>query len=176
MTENRFTPNRAFSMLALFAGYLIIIIGIVLQQNDIFGVTIGWVFLFFLLCAGMFYFFRIDSRFLILTAAILLLLCPFLLIYGLDKLAEIISLYFFYFLVLSLALGAVELRSGYKKSIRMQNFRGFISEKTALYLAVFWALFFAASYFMGLKPAAKAVSLYLCLMALVVHVFSGKEK
>jgi len=70
--------------------------------------SVEWAFLGFVVGAVVFYDARIDSRFLILPALLLLGYVPFLLIAKQNAIAETIAIYVYYFLVVGVGLQLVE--------------------------------------------------------------------
>lgn len=91
--------------LILFLGYLILIINMFLATN---AYSIEWAFLGFIIAAVLFYDFKIDSRFLILPALLLLSYIPFLLIGAQKEIAETIAVFVYYFLVVGVVLQIIE--------------------------------------------------------------------
>ncbi len=100
--------------------------------------SLEWAFLGFLIITVIFYDFKIDSRFLILPALILLGYIPFLLIGAQKEIAETVAVYVYYFLVVGVVLQIVE---HYKKTVNSIDFDKFIEtfirkEKTISLLSV----------------------------------------
>lgn len=91
--------------LILFLGYLILIINMFLATN---AYSIEWAFLGFMIAAVLFYDFKIDSRFLILPALLLLGYIPFLLMGAQKEIAETTAIYVYYFLVAGVVLQIIE--------------------------------------------------------------------
>jgi len=89
----------------LTIGYALLFLNIVLQIQYY---TVEWAFLIVILVAVLFYDFKIDSRFFILPALLLLAYIPFLLYGRLNALAEIIAVYVYYFLVMGVILMIIE--------------------------------------------------------------------
>lgn len=85
--------------------------------------SLEWAFLGFLILAVVFYDFKIDSRFLILPALLLLGWIPFLLTAFQKELAEIIAVFVYYFLVVGVILQIIEY---YKKSEIYLDFTKFM--------------------------------------------------
>lgn len=86
--------------------YLLLIINMILSGYSVYSVE--WAFLVFLIAAVIFYDSKIDSRFLIFPALLLLGFIPFLLIGKQNDLAEKIAIYVYYFLVVGVGLQIVE--------------------------------------------------------------------
>lgn len=112
--------NKTWILLLI---YLILVINILLGMSVY---SVEWAFLGFILCAVVFYDSRIDSRFLILPALLLLGYVPFLLIGKQNSLAETIAVFVYYFLVVGVGLQVVELYGKYENSI---DFEYFLREK-----------------------------------------------
>jgi len=70
--------------------------------------SIEWAFLGFMIAAVLFYDFKIDSRFLILPALLLLGYIPFLLMGAQKEIAETTAIYVYYFLVAGVVLQIIE--------------------------------------------------------------------
>ncbi len=99
---------------------ILILVYILLVINMILGVkvyTVEWAFLIFVMGAVIFYDSRIDARFLILPALLLLGYIPFLLIGKQNSLAEIIAVYVYYFLVMGVGLMVFEYSSKEENSL-----------------------------------------------------------
>ena len=89
----------------LFIGYCLLAINIALQQRFY---SVEWAFLGVIFVTMIFYDFKIDSRFLILPAILLLGYVPFLLIGKQSAFAELIAIYVYYFLVVGVVLQIIE--------------------------------------------------------------------
>jgi hypothetical protein len=85
--------------------YMLLLVNIYLSNRFY---SVEWAFLGFVIGAIVFYDARIDSRFLILPALLLLGYVPFLLIAKQNALAETIAIYVYYFLVVGVGLQLVE--------------------------------------------------------------------
>jgi len=85
--------------------YVFLIINMYLS-NGVYSVE--WAFLGFVIAAIIFYDARIDSRFLILPALLLLGYVPFLLIAKQNAISETIAIYVYYFLVVGVGLQLTE--------------------------------------------------------------------
>jgi hypothetical protein len=112
--------------LILCLGYLILIINMVLATRVY---SVEWAFLGFFIMTIVFYDFKIDSRFLILPALILLGYVPFLLIGKLNPLAETIAIYVYYFLVVGVGLQIFEHIKEIRNSIDFETFFNQIMKK-----------------------------------------------
>lgn len=89
----------------LILGYFLLIINILLKTEFY---SIEWAFLGFVIVAVLYYDFKVDSRFLILPAILLLGYVPFLLIGKQDAIAETVAIYVYYFLVVGVVLQLIE--------------------------------------------------------------------
>ena len=120
---------------ALLAAYLILTLNIIIGTRYY---SVEWAALAFLLCSVVFYDLRIDSRFMILPALLLLGYVPFLLIGEFEKIAELAAIYVYYFLVAGVALQVIEHA---KNTVPMLEF-----EKTLSYvlLKLKWSNFVIA--------------------------------
>ena len=155
---------------ALLFSYIIIIIPIILFQYKLVNfLSIEWLFLPFVLSGLIFYFFRIDSRYFILSAVLLLGLCPFLLIYGLEKNAEATATYIYYFLVIGILLRILEFKFNYKEHVGLETIAHFWFNHKMIYFSVFWAILFICSYIFNLANTSKAMSLYLSIAFLIIY-------
>jgi hypothetical protein len=85
--------------------YILLILNMYLSSNVY---SVEWGFLGFVIAAVIFYDARIDSRFLILPALLLLGYVPFLLIAKQNAVAETIAIYVYYFLVVGVGLQLTE--------------------------------------------------------------------
>ena len=106
----------------MFLGYLILIINIFLATKVY---SVEWAFLGFIIATVLFYDFKIDSRFLILPALLLLGYIPFLLIGAQKEIAESIAVFVYYFLVVGVVLQIIEHVKKIENSI---DFDGIIKE------------------------------------------------
>ncbi|MEK6859897.1 MAG: hypothetical protein AABX54_03715 [Nanoarchaeota archaeon] len=97
--------NKASRETILFFVYLLLMINMYL---GIKVYSIEWAFLGFIIAIVIFYDAKIDSRFLILPALLLLGYVPFLLIAKFNSLAETIAIYVYYFLVSGVGLQLIE--------------------------------------------------------------------
>lgn len=107
-------------LLVLSVSYALIIANMLLSPKIY---ALEWAFLGFLAIAVIFYDFKIDSRFLILPALLLLGYVPFLLIGAQKEIAETIAVFVYYFLVVGVGLQIIE---HYKKTINSIEFEKFI--------------------------------------------------
>lgn len=93
------------SSVALAISYALITINIFLSPKIY---SLEWAFLGFIMIAVVFYDFKIDSRFLILPAILLLGYIPFLLMISQQAMAENMAVFIYYFLVVGVLLQLVE--------------------------------------------------------------------
>jgi hypothetical protein len=84
--------------------------------------SVEWAFLGFIFITVLFYDFKIDSRFLILPALLLLGYLPFILMARYDPLAEQIAIYVYYFLVVGVFLQLAEHLQKTKNSLDFDRF------------------------------------------------------
>jgi len=92
----------------LMIAFVYVILGVNMFLGNGYLYSVEWAFLGFVAGAVIFYDSKIDSRFLILPALLLLGYIPFLLIGKQNALAEIIAIYVYYFLVVGVGLQLVE--------------------------------------------------------------------
>ena len=104
----------------LIIGYILLVLNMVLQGNYY---SVEWALLGFILVTTLFYDSKIDSRFLILPALILLGYLPFLLIGAQKELAEKIAVYVYYFLVVGVVLQIIEYK---QKTVHSLDFNSLI--------------------------------------------------
>ena len=86
--------------------YVLLIINMFLSGYSVYSAE--WAFLGFVIAGVIFYDSKIDSRFLIFPALILLGYIPFLLVAKQNALAETIAIYVYYFLVMGVGLQVAE--------------------------------------------------------------------
>ena len=167
MMRNNF---KLLSKYALFIGYLMILVPIILYYKNPYDLTIKWIFLFFAMCGIFFYFFRIDSRFLIIPAIILLLYSPFLLNYKLKLLAEEIVIYGYYFLIIGVILQIIELfKKNHTILLKFEIIKKVILSRIILLIALFLSVFFAINQLLNFNNLVEATSLYLSTLFLIIH-------
>ncbi len=124
--------------LALAFSYALIIANMFMSPRVY---SVEWAFLGFLAIAIISYDFKIDSRFLILPALILLGYIPFLLIGAQKEIAEIVAVYVYYFLVVGVGLQIVEYSKKTKNSIDFNRFiETFISKEKILQIIPLWGV------------------------------------
>jgi len=160
---------KELSKYFLFIGYLTILLPIILYHSNLFGITIVGRFLFFILCGFIFYFFRIDSRYLIFPAILLLWFCPFLLIYKLNSIAEMIVIYLYISLVVGAVLQLVELKLNYNLYVPFESIKNVLFNKNIPFLNIICAVFFLISYFLNLGNIAQAITLYFSSTLLIAY-------
>ncbi len=107
---------------------ILIIVYVLLLLNIIFGIkvySVEWAFCGFLAAAVVLYDSRIDCRFLVLPALMLLAYIPFLLIGKQNSLAEKFAVYVYYFLVVGVGLQLAEYMG---KKENLLNFESVMGE------------------------------------------------
>jgi len=157
----------------LTAGYVMILINMILGVKIY---SIDWAFLFFVLLAGIFYFYKIDSRFLILPAILLLGYCPFLLIAKNNTLAENIAIYAYYFLVVGVLIQIIE--NFRNKEIKL-NFTETLSKiskkinsfKLMIDMGLVVVISFLMDLFVPFFNQLKYTSLYFFVLSFVFYVY-----
>lgn len=97
--------HRINPYLILIMGYILLIINIILESRFY---SIEWAFIGFVIVTVLYHDFKIDSRFFILPAILLLGYVPFLLIGKQDAIAETTAIYVYYFLVVGVVLQLIE--------------------------------------------------------------------
>ncbi|MBR9704504.1 hypothetical protein GOV12_03775 [Candidatus Pacearchaeota archaeon] len=104
---------------------ILIIIYILLIVNMILGTflySIEWAFLGFFIATVIFYDSKIDSRYLIIPALLLLGYIPFLLIAKQNAIAENIAVYVYYFLVVGVILQFIEYKINREIILKFEDF------------------------------------------------------
>lgn len=119
----------------LFIMYLVLAIDIILSIKGVYSVE--WAFLGFLAAAVVFYDSRIDSRFLIFPALLLLGYIPFLLIGKQNLVAETAAVYVYYFLVAGVGLQVAQFIQKNENSADFaESFMIFIKKINWIYVLV----------------------------------------
>jgi len=178
--KNNYTPNLFGPILGIILLYILI------SVNMYFGTklySIELAFVGFIILAIIFYLLKIDSRFLILPALLLLSFVPFLLTIKYSVLAENLAIYVYYFLVVGVIMQFVEVMK--KKEPKID----FSVIMTYLYKKIRWVSFFVlfgivALVFFGLKYLIKSEGFiiwivlfaYLAGMCLLVFLYSLLNK
>ena len=153
----------------LLFSYLIVVILIFLFQYKLVHLSFELLFLSFVLSGLLFYFFRIDSRYLILPAIFLLWFIPFLLKYKLENAAEATAIYVYYFLVVGIILKFIEFKFNYKANIKFELVKNILFDKNIIYFSIFWAILFMLSHLFNLSNVSKAISLYVGVTLLIIY-------
>lgn len=151
------------------AACLIIIIPIAILESHLFGVSLEFIFLAFIASGLIFYLFRIESRFFILSALLLIWLCPYLKIYDLDIIAENIAIYAYYSLIVGVVLQFAEHRLQYDLYVGLGMLQGFAQGNRMVYLSFVCALPFIYNIFFDLSVFIKAISLYSSSTLLIMY-------
>lgn len=158
----------------LVLGYFLVFSSMLVYLSGLFGsYTIEWAALPFLAAAAIFFFSRVDSRFLILPAILLLSYCPFLLVYGLEALAEDIAIFVYYFLVFGVLLQFLELRLSRGIVADFSVLGRLVDSREMLYLSVFFFLMFnIAFFFFPFRMLMKASFLWLGSASFIIFLLS----
>ena len=154
--------------------FVFLIVNIILSN---FFYSIEWAFVMFIVVGILFYLFKIDSRFFILSAIMFLGYCPFLLILKLDVLAEIVAVYVYYFLVVGIILQFIESIKDREFDIDFFDFIGNIKNKLLFFsLIVFTCLsgvVFAVDKLLFSLGSYKWILFYLAILFFVFYVISS---
>ncbi len=169
---------KANKALILSLVYTILIVNIILGIKIY---SIEWAFLGFIFSAVIFYDSRIDSRFLIFPALLLLGYIPFLLIGKQNTLAETFAVYVYYFLVVGVGLQVAEFLGKYENSVDFEKFIIELIEKInwisiISIIGIITLAIIIANRFYDLE-IWKWTSVYffaVCLVFYMVHYLKGK--
>ena len=161
---------KTHPIILIFIVYGLIIINMVLGLRVY---SIEWAFLGFIIATVIVYDSRIDSRFLILPALILLGYIPFLLIGKFNILAENIAIYVYYFLVCGVVLQVMEHLKKITNTLDFDVFaKGILKEfdwiKTCILTGIFSIGVVISNRFYDL-PLLKWTSVYLFLVCLIIY-------
>lgn len=138
--------------------------------------SVEWAFLGFILSAVILYDFKIDSRFLILPAILLLAYIPFLLLGAQEPLAELIAIYVYYFLVAGVILQIIEYAKKTQLSLDFEQFMSILLKKDKIItlIIIFGIISVAliiANRFISIE-LAKWSSVYLFFLMLALYGIS----
>ncbi|MBS3078519.1 hypothetical protein J4218_00180 [Candidatus Pacearchaeota archaeon] len=155
---------------------IILIVYILLTVNMFLGAkiySIEWAFLGFIIATVIVYDSKIDSRFLILPALLLLGYIPFLLIGKFNAIAENIAIYVYYFLVCGVVLQVIEHVKKITNRLNFDSFsKGMLREfdwiKTCILTGIFSIGVIIANRFYEL-PLLKWTSVYIFLISLIIY-------
>lgn len=172
MKEQFYKKSKQF----LLIGLLIILIPSSLKIFGIFDMDIKFIFFFYIFCLMIFYFFRIDSRFLVFLAILLFGLSPFLLYSGFEQIADLVAIYAFYFLILTLILQLNEFRSNYKLVVNFKEANKFLFNKLNIYIALVCLIFVVISSISGILSLLKIIALYFSIIFLILHFIENYLK
>lgn len=168
----RFKPT-----LVLAFSYVLIIANMLLGFRIY---SLEWAFLGFLIIAIIFYDFKIDSRFLILPALLLLGYIPFLLIGAQKEIAETIAVFVYYFLVVGVGL---QISEYYKKTENSLDFSYFIEnfmnkEKIISFIPVWGVVTLAIIVFNRFKSLEllKWSAVYIFAVFIVLYIISSIQE
>ncbi len=130
--------------------------------------SIEWAFVLFIVVAILFYLFKIDSRFLILPALLLLWYCPFLLMYKQSVLAEKVAVFVYYFLVVGVILQIFEKNL----NLEIDYLKKIIFDKWVLIVGIVFVLLSLVLIFLFkyINPLITASCLYLGTTLLILFL------
>ncbi|MBU1201439.1 MAG: hypothetical protein KJ583_01310 [Nanoarchaeota archaeon] len=155
----------------LIFSYMIILSLILLFHTKVLRVlSYENLFISFLLVGFLFYIYRIDSRYLILPAILLLWLCPFLLIYELQALAEGMAIYAYYFLVVGVILQIIEFKRKKEVSLEFERIGNILFKKKVFLIGVLFLVIFGVAQIFKLGVMYKAFSLYLGVTLIIIYL------
>jgi len=154
--------NNSFFKPLLGIVLFYILIGINMYfGNHTYSVEIA--FIGFILLTVAFYFIKIDSRFLILPAILLLGFIPFLLTIKQNVLAENLAIYVYYFLVVGVILQFIEMRKKTEPKVDFSEITKYVYKKVRW--VSFFVLFGVVSLvFFGLKFILKSDNFILLII------------
>jgi uncharacterized membrane protein len=143
--------------------------------------SVEWALLGFLLGSMFFYDFRIDSRFMILPAILLLGYVPFLLIGKYDALAETTAVYVYYFLVCGVVLQIMEYFGEKKGMFDFDNLIDYVKKKKSLISVILIIIGFIVIDFSLINriknlELLKWTSVYLFIVVFVFYVISSAKE
>ena len=151
----------------LILSYIILGISIILRQINL--ISFEWLFLIYFIVFLLFLVNKIDARYFIFNAILLLWLAPFLLVYKLD--AEPAAIYAYYFLIIGVILQIIEFKINYKVN---QNFSKLqISRGFSLIQCLIWIIVFIVSNIMHLRSIIKSFSLYLFSIFFILYLIKS---
>ncbi len=162
---------------------LIFIVYALLTINIILGMKVyspEWAFLGFIIATVIIYDSRMDSRFLILPALLLLAYIPFLLIGKFNTLAENIAIYVYYFLVCGIVLQVIEHIKHITNTVSFDEFaKGALKEldwiKAVVITGIISISIIIANRFYEWQ-LLKWTSVYLFAVCLIVYLLSTIEE
>ena len=161
-------------VLILFVSYLILVL-VISFGGRLF--SIEWAFVAFIISAFLFYDTKIDSRFLISPALIILGYIPFLLISNKNTIAETAAIYVYYFLVAGVGLQIAENIKKYENSLNFDKFiKEFLKKRKLIVFVLIIAGFIAIdiSLINRIKSLElwKWTSIYIFIVAMVFYWIS----
>lgn len=175
--EKGFKIINPFSVLIFI--YLLLVINMIFSQRQYYSVE--WAFLGFVIATIVFYDFKIDSRFLILPALLLLGYIPFLLIGQFNVLAELVAIYVYYFLVVGVILQLFEYRNNQDLNIDFEQILSKLVKRSGLIeiiiviIGLMSAMIIVASRFIKIE-FWKWTSVYLFFLMLGLYLISYLSK
>ena len=163
----------------VFIVYFLLIINMI---AGVYFNSYEWAFVGFVIASVIFYDFKIDSRFLILPALLLLGYVPFLLIGKYNQLAEGIAIYVYYFLVVGVILQIVEYRRNkeldidFEKAIEKLSLRFNWGDLTVvLGIAAIVVFILDRFYSIGVWKYTLVYTFFVSLIIYVLTFFKAKE-
>jgi hypothetical protein len=126
---------------------------------------------FFIMAGIIFFEYGIDSRYMILSALLLLWLCPFLLIYKFSAAAEAAAIYAFYFLVIGVALQLADLRKEHKVKLRFESASIVFFSKWNLIVGIVLVIFFGVAALIRLSPWIRVLAVYFGTILVIGYLF-----
>ena len=155
--------------LVLLVSYLIIGLPILFFHLNLFNLSYELLLIPFVINMILYWLYRIDSRFIILNAILFLWLCPFLLVYNYNDLAESMAIYAYYALLTGVLLQIWESWLKYKIRLELSFLGRVLFRRTTLTLGVIWGIVFGISYVIKLRDLVKVFSLYLCVTLIIIY-------
>jgi hypothetical protein len=171
------------SVMKTHPALLISIVYALLAINIILGIklySVEWAFLGFIVATVIIYDSKMDSRFLILPALLLLAYIPFLLIGKFNTLAENIAIYVYYFLVCGVVLQVIEHIKNITNTVSFDTFaKGALKEldwiKAVVVTGIISISIIIANRFYEWQ-LLKWTSVYLFTICLIVYLLSTIEE
>lgn len=158
---------------------ILVLTYIILALNMILGMkvySVKWAFLGFVISAVMLYDSKIDSRFLMFPALLLLGYIPFLLIGIQKEIAENVAIYVYYFLIIGIILQIIEYSKKTQNSIDFNKFiETFINKEKTLSMLSIWGVITVAIIILNRFHSVelfKWSSVYIFVLLLVFYAIS----
>jgi len=173
------------SIIKTHPALILLIVYILLIANMILGskvYSVDWAFLGFIIAAVVIYDTKIDSRFMILPALLILGFIPFLLISKNNNIAETFAIFVYYFLVIGVFLEVVEYMKKTENSLVFENFtRGVIKEidwmKACIFIGIIsiFLIILGRFYDTGIWKWAGVYCFIICLICYWIKNTSEKK-